>query len=76
MNRTINLMAAGLVVVIGFGAASIDARAAFLNVGFLGTGERADPGIIAYLEGQGHTVTPLSPSSGDPAATQAPVTSS
>ena len=71
MNRPINLMAAVLAVVIGVAAASMDVRADALNVGFVGTGGNADPGIIAFLEGEGHIVTTLSPASGNPTATQA-----
>ena len=69
MNRLIGLVA--LVVVIGFAATSMDVRAETLNIGFLGTGANADPGIIAYLEGQGHVVTSLSPQSGNRPATVA-----
>ena len=65
MIRMKSLMCVTVLVCVG--AMSAQAK----NVGFIGTGGAADPDIVSYLEGGGHTVTSLSPVSDNPGASQA-----
>ena len=65
MIRMKSLMCVTVLVCVG--AMSAQAK----NVGFIGTGGAADPDIVSYLEGGGHTVTSLSPVADNPGASQA-----
>ena len=67
--RNVQLLCGPLFFAICLCAGAIDAQAR--NIGFLSTGERADPGIVNYLTSRGHIVTSLDPISDNPGATQA-----